>query len=174
MFRLDNLIEEWATKYKPLSHSMAAEATAKDKSFWRIDTLNESNEFVARSTVAKSPCVAVSTLVDAQVCRTNRSMVEYDHTIYVLIKQTSASTTKSRTDELQAAQLKADADDIIQDLLAWLGEKKRTMKALSGLELDKAEWATIPVKYNNWWVCGLAIPVIVPRRTCVLAERYND
>ena len=38
MFRLDNVLEDWATRYKPLSHDMAA--GSKKKTFFRVTMID--------------------------------------------------------------------------------------------------------------------------------------
>ena len=47
------------------------------------------------------------------------------------------------------------------------------MSALRGINLDKAEWASIPVKYAEWHILGIQLEQISPRTICVNKEKYN-
>lgn len=201
MFRFDNILEQWAIHYKPLSHDPAADA--KRRAFYRIDTINSNNEFVQSHNIAHSPCMAYSTLIDASLARGNNKLISYRHAIYFLVKQPAPKNNAKTTinDAMEATEAKFDADNLVQDLLAFLyalkDEVRRNTpssivtndstiverlaaemstderKAFAGLKLDDAEWGTMPVRYNQWWICGLEIEQLVPRNLCVIEERYK-
>lgn len=196
MFRLDNLLEQWAVRYKPLNHDPMADA--KRKAFYRIDTINNNNEFVQSHNIAHSPCMAYSTLIDASLARGNSKFISYRHSIYFLVKQAAPKSNAKTTinDAIEATEAKYDADVLVQDLLSFLfalkehiqknetstdsvvGQIASTLtsderKAFAGLRLDGAEWGTMPVRYNGWWVCGLEIEQLVPRNLCIVEERYS-
>ena len=197
MFRLDNLLEQWAIYYKPLSHNPHADA--KRKAFYRIDTINNNNEFVQSYNIAHSPCMAYSTLIDASLARGNSKFISYRHSIYFLVKQAAPKSNAKTTinDAIDATEAKYDADVLVQDLLSFLfalkehiqknntstetvvGKIASTLtpdehKAFAGLRLDGAEWGTMPVRYNGWWVCGLEIEQLAPRNLCIVEERYSQ
>lgn len=201
MFRLDNILEAWAAAYKPLSHEIGAES--QHRTFYRIDTINSNNEFVQNYNMAVSPCMAYSTLIDASLSRTNKKFISYRHVIYFMVKQAAPKSNARTmvNDSLEATEAKYDADVLVQDLLAFLYALKTAsgqtvrgtattkeddmiaailatlpkddLKGIAGLQLDGAEWGTLPVKYNHWWICGLEIEQLVPRNLCVVAERYR-
>lgn len=201
MFRLDNILETWAASYKPLSHEIGAES--QHRTFYRIDTINSNNEFVQNYNMAVSPCMAYSTLIDASLSRTNKKFISYRHVIYFMVKQAAPKSNARTmvNDSLEATEAKYDADVLVQDLLAFLYALKTAsgqavrgtattkeddiiaailatlpeddLKGIAGLQLDGAEWGTLPVKYNHWWICGLEIEQLVPRNLCVVAERYR-
>ena len=199
MFRFDQLLEEWATRYKPLSHDPAADA--KQKAFYRIDTINNNNEFVQSYNIAHSPCMAYSTLIDASLARGNGKIISYRHSIYFMVKQEPPKRNAKTTinDALEATEAKFDADELVQDLLAFLFALKDELKnpqagangkssivrqiakclspeerkAFAGLNLETAEWGTMPVRYNGWWICGLEIEQLAPRSLCIVEERYK-
>lgn len=81
MFRLDNLLEDWATRYKPLSHD-PAEGT-KHKTFYRIDRLGGDNGFARNFNTAPSPCMAFPTSIDAKMGR-NAKQISYHHGFYFM------------------------------------------------------------------------------------------
>lgn len=45
-------------------------------------------------------------------------------------------------------------------------------EGLRGLQLEQANWDTLPAVFNGWQLCGLTIEQTVPRRLCVNPERY--
>lgn len=199
MFRFDNILEAWACIYKPLSHDINGHGR---KTFYRIDTINNNNEFVQNYNLAATPCMAYSTLVDASRARANAKSISYRHSIYFMVKQAAPQhNAKTVVNDADAeTDAKYYADEMVQDLLAFLDElKKESQRAINGnsthqpqtaierivsalpkeeqmgingLQLDGAEWGTFPMKYNRWWVCGLEIEQISPRLLCVNGEKY--
>ena len=67
MFRFDNILEEWAKRYKPLSHDPQS---AKTRTFYRLKTINMENAVMRNQNTAKSPCMAYSIVVDAEMKNT--------------------------------------------------------------------------------------------------------
>ncbi len=182
--KLSNILEMWAMLYEPISHN--PEKGSKDKAFYKIRTINDNSEFVRNQNTAKSPCMAYSVLIDAQASA-NKS-VNYAHAIYLLDRAKSTSLAKSaRQDDDMGENIQQELDEYAQDLLAYLGELKRTgrcpisgtvftaseMAALRGINLDKAEWASIPVKFAEWHILGIQLEQISPRTICVNKEKYN-
>jgi len=184
MFRLDNFLEKWATIYKPLSHDPSADA--KHKTFYRIDRLGGDNTFARNFNTAHSPCMAFPTAIDAKMGRIP-SQIVYHHGFYFMSKQSSASLGKlNHSADLDAADCKAELNDLAQALLAWLyAERKRATDpatlnnytqeeriALQGLDLEHAEWWTVPELYNGWWVLGIEFDRTESRTLCVKPEDY--
>lgn len=127
MVRFDKLLESWAEIYKPLSHN--PDKSKKQKSFYRIDSLNAENEFVRNINTAKSPAMAFSTLVDAKVMPGEKA-VSYINTVYFMLKQTSSGMkTTPKTDDDAACECKADLDEMCQDLCAFLAELRAAASA---------------------------------------------
>jgi len=170
MFRFDNLLEDWACSYKPLSHDKAR--GSKDRAFYRVDTISAESDFVRNFATAKSPCMAYATNLDARIGK-NTNTIEYTHTIYFLVKQSGQGLTKKALDDQDATECKYQSDELVQDLLAYLMDKKRSESGLKGLDIEGAEWATIPVKFNGWWICGLQMTQYVHRHLCVDATKYS-
>ena len=185
MFRLDNLLEDWATRYKPLSHDPAE--GAKHKTFYRIDRLGGDNGFARNFNTAPSPCMAFPTSIDAKMGR-NAKQISYHHGFYFMVKQASASLSKTNhSADLDAADCKAELNDLAIALLAYLFDlraKARKMQlgdtytkadciAIAGLELEEAEWWTVPELYNGWWVLGIEFDRTESRELCVNEEQYH-
>ncbi len=184
-FRLDNILEDWASHYLPLSHDK--EKGSKDKRFFRIKTINSENEWMRNTNTVKSPCMLFSVLIDAQANGNNKT-VNYLYTIYFASKAISRGLAKNvKQDDENGTDQQLDMDDMVQDLIAYLHKIKSdgkcpitnkefdapTREALKGLQLDKVEWASIPVKYNEWHIMGVSLEQITPRLLCVNQEKYK-
>ncbi len=184
-FRLDNILEDWAAMYKPIGHDK--NRSLKDKRFFRIKDLGQENEWHRNANTLKSPCLLYSAMIDAE-SQGNGKSVNYLHKIYFAAKLEARSLAKSaRQDNELGAEQQMELDDMVQDLLAYLYKIRETgvcpisgtpfdtptRNALRGLDLEKAEWASIPAKFAEWYPMGLYIQQITPRLLCVNPERYE-
>lgn len=182
MFRLDEYLEHWAEIYRPLSHDPSPRS--KHRSFYRIDRLGDSNEFVRNFNTAPSPCMSVPTNINAGM-GTDINQVVYHHALYFMVKQPTLGLTKTALqDDLTAAQCKEELDSLAQALLAYLKKEKTQAKnypnnyekelriALSGIDIQSAEWWSVPKLYNGWWVLGLEFDRIDSRKLCVNPADY--
>lgn len=184
VYRFDKILEDWATIYKPLSHKK--EKKAKAKRFYLIKNLTTDNEFARTVNTALSPCMLYSVLIDAET-NGSKDHIIYHHEIYFASKAVSPSLAKTaRQDDELGSDIQLALDEMVQDLIAYLDTMRRTRQhpltgepvsnetyqCLRGLALDKAQWASCPVKFNEWHLMGLSIEAIVPRRKCVNPEDY--
>ena len=181
---LSEILEKWAELYIHLSHD--PKKGSKDKAYCEVTTINDQSYFMRNNNSIKSPCMAYSILIDAE--GTSSSSVSYLHNIYFMSKAKMVSLAKNakQDDELGATQQML-MDEMVQDLLTYLFELKRTGKcpitgrtfdqptlfAIKGLDLVKAHWASIPIKYGEWHILGLSIEQLVPRSLCIIPEKYK-
>lgn len=202
MFRLDNILEDWASAYRPLSNQKQRDA--KHRTFFRISMIDGNSEFVRNFTTTPSPAMAYATHIDAELAQQNPKAITYRHVIYFMVKQAEGGRSKTiATDEDAATEARFETDEMVQDLLAVLKAIKgiaggKTLPAtvlnglpveikdfiqqtadnpeyaqgLRGLQLDGARWGTLPVYLNGWQVCGLTIEQISPRLLCINPEKY--
>lgn len=200
MFRFDNILEHWATIYRPLSHDPSAHS--KHRTFFRISMIDADSYFVRNFNTQPSPAMAYATHIDAELAAQNPKATSYRHVIYFLVKQAAGNLSKTAiTDEMSATEARFYTDEMVQDLLAYLfilkgiaggksapadaapvlssvpgtpvsGFDKETREALRGLQLDQAHWGTLPVTLNGWHVCGLTIEQISPRQLCITPNKY--
>ena len=183
-FRFDNILEDWAVRYKKIAHDPAA--GSKERAFYRIKSLTTENDWMRNSNTAKSPCMLYSMMVDAQ--SGGAKTIKYQYDIYIALKAVSSGLKKSaKQDDMLTADIQLELDEMVQDLLAFLGVMRKTgvhpitekpidantRRMLAGLELEKAEWASIPVKLNEWHISGISIDNVVPKKQCVDKEMYD-
>ncbi len=183
---LSTILEKWAQLYKPISHD--PKRGSKDKAYYEIKTINQDSEFVRNQNTAKSPCMAYSVLVDAEMNSTK--VVNYRHTVYFMSRAKTRSLAKNakQDDELGTDQ-QLLMDDMVQDLIQYLRDLKHygrcpitgetydtpTMLSLRGLSLDKCEWGSLPVKYAEWHLMELSIDQDqpLPAIGCINKEKYH-
>ena len=197
MFRLDNILEHWATVYRPLSHTSGAKSD--HRTFFRLSMIDGNNFFTRNFATMTDVTNAMgyATHIDAEMAAQNPKAVSYRHVIYFMVKQEAGTLSKTAaTDEQAATEARFIADDMVQDLLAFLLALKgvaggktppaddtvlsgfsaeittETREGLRGLQLDQAHWGTLPVMLNGWQICGLTIEQITPRRLCLTPSRY--
>ena len=105
MFRLDNLLEKWASIYSPLANACGC---GTSQNFFRIDRIGGDNAFARNFNTAPSPAMAVPTNIDAEM-GDNPKQVVYHHGIYIMVKQASAAAnmpTTNHADEREASDCK--------------------------------------------------------------------
>lgn len=183
-FRFDKILEDWASIYKPIGHDK--QKGSKNKRFFRIKTISTDNEFMRNANSVGTPCMLFSVLIDAETDGKDKA-VNYRYMIYFASKSISRTLAKNakQDDDLGYDQQLA-MDSMVQDLLAYLHVIRQTgvcpitnvpfdnvtVQGLKGLMLDRADWASAPVKFNEWHIMGLAIQGISPRLLCVNKEQY--
>lgn len=184
MFRLDPIIEHWATIYKPISHS--ADKKKKHKAFYRVRALEENNEFVRNFNTACSPAVAYSNLIDGRLRGKDIRHSDYSHTIYFLVKQKEVGRATIKNEDDEAAECLYQLNGLVEEFLAWLMEERRIQidpqhttdrfvrECWRGLDVEGAEWASAPMKWNGWWVMGLEISQLQPRPLCSTVADYSE
>lgn len=192
MFRLDDILEQWAVIYRPLSHDPSAKS--KHRTYFRISMINDQSYFVRNFNIQPTPSMAYATHIDADMA-VNPKFVTYQHFIYMLVKQANGHQQNAVTDEIAATEARYECNDLVQDLLSFLehlktaannncteltvaGHKfsitKETRQGLRGLQLEKAHWGTLPTHYNGWQICGLTLDQLCPRDLCIVESRYIE
>lgn len=205
MFRLDNILEHWATLYAPLSHD--TDPAAKHRTFFRISMIDANSEFVRNFATTPSPAMAYSTHYNAEMGEQNSNVIRYRHAIYFMAKQQSGTLSKTAaTNDLAATEARFYTDELAQDLIAVLKALKSMAngkslskeqcdglpsdmiawlqstaadaeyhEGLRGLQVEQANWGTIPLpngSLNGWQLCGITIEQSMPRQKCITPSKY--
>lgn len=194
MFRLDNILEQWAAVYKPLSHSMEADAKPKDRAFFRIQEIELQSAWSRNMAEIDHPCLLFRTNIEANLDGKNPKFAEYFWGIYLAVKQKSVNNV---TDELGATDCKFQLDSMCISLLAflfalqdycsgksWPNGTPTSLRAIGesltdverrqvrAMQLEKTSWWTTPVHLNGWWLLGLELHALDPRQLCIVSEEY--
>lgn len=190
MFQLDNILEYWATIYKPIAHDPAAKS--KDKRFFRIQEIDMQSEWSRNMNTIDKPCLLFRNAIEAELDKQNPKHVRYFWGVYLVVKQ--KGVPNNVVDELGASDCKRRLNEMVIDLLAWLDDlrtkagngrtdasnpffsltDRETREGLRGLRLEETAWWTTPVHLNGWWILGLELHCLDPRLLCVNAEKYIE
>lgn len=173
MFRIDNYLEVWASNFKPISHVVGGKGKAKR--FYRMDSIHKLPEFSANLTNAMSPSMGVVTQVDLGENKDNPKFYLLTWRIFFFVKQKGSVLQNGVTDEVAAADAKAEGFELANKLMAYLYNDKTVNKnpELQGLVLDSTEIFSIPEIFNGWWATEMMIGYMISRPKCINQEDYS-
>lgn len=170
---MDEYLERWAEKYKPISH--VPNAGSKEKRFYRISAITSMPDFTAKIVNAKSPSLAYVTMVDGTLGGQSEKFIMLTHRVFILIKQQGAVLQNGVAEDIAATDAKLLGAEIAQDLLAYIyNDKKNGNKDLAGIDFKGSVIFTTPQMFNGWWPTELTFNEIVSRNLCVNPEKYYD
>lgn len=190
MFRLDNILEHWASIYRPLSHTLAPSAKPKDKAFFRIQEIDLQSEWSRNMNLIDHPCLLFRTQIESELEKDNPKRIQRFWGIYFAVKQKGAPNNVVDDDAATDAKLLLDKMTI--DLLAFLFDlqekaaagrtdvstplytlsDRETRESLRGLRLEQTSWWTTPVHLAGWWLMGIELHALDPRKLCVNPDDY--
>lgn len=174
MFRMDEYLERWASKYKLLSHH--PEAGSKGKRFYRIDAITSVPSFLANLANAGQVSLAYVTQFDAVLAGQGEKFLMREHRVFVLVKQQGVDVQNGVTEELAAADAKAVGAEVAQDLLAYIynDQKRNGNKDLEGIDFKGAAIFSTPQMFNGWWPTEVTFSQLMKRNLCVNPEKYHE
>ena len=118
MFRMDEYLEKWATKYKPISHQ--PEAGSKGKRFYRLDSITSVAPFLANLVNVKTSSMGYITQVDGVLAGNSEKFLMKEHRVFFFVKQQGIDLQNGITEELAATDAKHEGAEMAEDLLAYL------------------------------------------------------
>ena len=174
--RIDNLIEQWATVYKPISHDPCK--GSKQRRFFRFDSLEKALDITSQFTGFKSPVSGIVTQFDGV---SRGKLMELEVIVFVFTKQLSPRSDANGA-EIAATDAKWYGAEMCNDLWIWLTEKKKSVANdtknelywLTGLDTDSVKILSYPVMLNDWWPTMLEVKVKVPRQLCSDESKYTS
>lgn len=152
---MSNVLEHWATIYKPLSHQTESKKL-KDQSFFRIRYIDLENIFQRNANTVHTPCMLYSVLSTGEFQTAGKMTVS--HQIWFLAKVKDTPQTLGRYDGNQIENTATDLMDYCKDLVSWLSVVKRGGKCpVTGRSFDddpviSAELQSIDISSIS---CGL-------------------
>lgn len=121
---ISNILEHWATIYKPLSHK--PEGKLEEQAFFRIRYIDLENIFSRNANVVHSPCMLQSVINTGEFRDANK--MEVSHQVWFLAKVKDTPQTLGRYDGQKIEQAAEDLMEYCKDLVAWIVQVKRTGK----------------------------------------------
>lgn len=185
---ISNILEHWASIYKPLSHNPESDRL-EDQSFFRIRYIDLENTFSRNANVIHSPCLLQSVAATGDMAGTGK--IRVSRQVWFLSKLKDTSQTLGRFD---GDRLKAAADDLTdhcEQLTSWLLEVKRTgicpvtqrsfaddaqvLAELQSIDPESFSYGVMPDIYaGQWLIAGLDWKALRPiyKFRCGMEGKY--
>ena len=198
MFRLDNILEHWAEIYDRLSHNEATHKTfcrigMIDAQSYFVRNYNMMDRYamayvthIDADLAQQNPNAityrhVIYFLVKQQNAQGKNDVTDEDAAtnarfltddmvqdlLAVLKAMKSLVNGKSLPQELLKPEAAA-----IREFVAQTAADPQYREGLRGLQLEQANWGTLPVQISGWQLCGLTIEQVAPRLLCINLERY--
>lgn len=119
---ISNVLEHWATIYKPLSHKI--DGKLGEQSFFRILDIEEENIFSRNKNIIHSPCMLHRVVDSGELLNHKQALVT--HQVCFLIKVGDSSKTLGRHDGLKQQLAAAELMQICEDFISYLLELRDT------------------------------------------------
>ena len=162
---ISDVLEHWATIYKPLSHRPDT-GRLEDQSFFRIRYIDLENIFQRNANIIHSPCMLQSVTSTGEL--KGSKSVKVSHQVWLLSKIKDTAQTLGRYDGKRLEQSSNDLVEYAEDFIAWLVEVKRTgicpvtqrsfkdepqvLSELSNIDLESISYGVIPDIYSGQWL----------------------
>ena len=162
---ISNVLEHWATIYKPLSHRPDT-GRLEDQSFFRIRYIDLENIFQRNANIIHSPCMLYSVVTTGEMASAKRTRVS--HQVWILAKLKDTAQTLGRFDGVKLERLSIEITEYCEDLISWLLEVKRTGKCpvtdrtfaedsqlkaeLTAVDTDSINYGLVADIYNGQWL----------------------
>lgn len=162
---ISNILEHWATIYKPLSHNSAS-GKMEDQSFFRIRYIDMENIFSRNANLIHSPCMLQSVVTTGEL--KSAKVSEVSHQVWILAKLKDSAQTLGRFDGIKLEQTAQDLMEYCEDLVSWLVEVKRTgkcpvtgrtfnedpqlMRELQSINIESISYGLVADLYNGQWL----------------------
>lgn len=167
---ISDILEHWATIYKPLSHNPESDRL-EDQRFFRIRYIDLENIFTRNANVLHSPLMLQSVAITGNLVKKNA--MEVSRQIWLLAKIKDTAQTLGRFDGLRIEQTANELMEHAEQLVSYLMELKRTggicpitkqsyksdpqlAMELSALDTDSIDCGIVPDLYQGWMVAGVS------------------
>lgn len=173
---ISDILEHWATIYKPLSHKPESDRLEEQR-FFRIRYIDLENIFTRNANVLHSPLMLQSVAITGNLVKKNA--MEVSRQIWLLAKIKDTAQTLGRFDGLRIEQTANELMEHAEQLVSYLMELKRTQTCpikhisyksdpqlameLSALDTDSIDCGIVPDLYNGQWlICGVSWKSLKP------------
>jgi hypothetical protein len=167
ILRFDNIVEEWARKYKPMQHDNSA--NSKNKRYFGLGSVSSIPDFVNTLPKNASPAVGCVTHLEGNL---QGKFLYPNYKVYFFVK----CPTMVNKDSLMEANAKAECLDHAIKFIAWLQDQKRVKqrKELGQIDTENIDYDTRGPLFDNWYACELYIRNIEFAPKCVNPVDYVE
>ena len=167
---ISNILEHWASIYRPLSHHPESERL-EDQSFFRVRYIDLENIFSRNANIIHSPCMLYSVLTTGELVDAKKASVS--HQVWFLAKVKDTPQTLGRYDGNKIERVTQELCGMAMDLCVYLTELKRSggvcpitkrsfksdpqlAMELQALKVESIGWGIMPhIIQNNYLCCGV-------------------
>lgn len=167
MKNFKELIEEWASKYKPMLHTPGE--TGKNKRVFLFDNITSIPSFMAKLPDTKSPCVGYEYPAEGNI-KGGKDMPE--HVIYFMVK---AHSMQDNSKEFSSEAVR-EAKTHLFKFIAWLrreSDRRPELRNLN-LETESIRYSTYGPFMNNWYAVFVEISDVEKFDACVDENDYIE
>ena len=161
---ISNILEHWATIYKPLSHKK--EGKLEEQSFFRIRYIDLENIFSRNANIIHSPCMLYSVLTTGDFV--DKRMMRVSHQVWFLMKVKDTPQTLGRYDGNKIEMAAEDLMECCKDMVSWMQEVKDhgecpithrffadeplVMKEMESIDISSFSCGLIGELYSGQWL----------------------
>lgn len=162
---ISNILEHWASIYKPLSHRPESERL-EDQSFFPIRYIDLENIFSRNANIIHSPCMLQSVITTGELVDARKAVVS--HQVWFLSKMKDDPQILGRYSGTQLERATSDLVEYCEQLVSWLFEVKRTgvcpvtkrsfaddaqlLAELRSIDPESVSFGVMPDIYANQWL----------------------
>lgn len=119
---ISNILEHWATIYKPLSHK--PEGKLEEQAFFRILDLEEENIFTRNANLIHSPCMLHRVVSSGELKTAKQTQVT--HQVCFLVKVKDTAQKLGRHDGLKQQQAADELMEMCEDFISYMIQLRKT------------------------------------------------
>ena len=154
---ISNILEHWASIYKPLSHNPESERL-EDQSFFRIRYIDLENIFSRNANIVHSPCMLYSIITTGELVDAKK--VSVSHQVWFLAKVKDTPQTLGRYDGNKIERTANDLTDYCKDLIAHtqrsFADDAVVMAELQSIDTSSISFGMVGDIYaGQWLVVGM-------------------
>ena len=184
-----NILEHWATIYKPLSHKPES-GRLEDQSFFRIRDIDEENIFSRNANIIHSPCMLYRIVSSGELKSARQTEVTYQ--VCFLTKLKDSAKSLGRYDGLKLQQASDDLMTYCEDLCSYFARLKQTQVCpvtgrsfkdepqlameISAINMESFAYGVNPLFHGSQWLladCYWTALRPLYNFTCNVNQKYN-
>ena len=164
---ISDILEHWATIYKPLSHNPESDKL-EDQRFFRIRYIDLENIFQRNIGQMHDLCMLYS--ITSTGSLKGEKKAEVSHQIWFLGKCKDTAKTLGRFSGIQQQQTNDYVISVCEDFISWLlavrkdgidpitkqsfASDPQLLQELKAIDIDSIGYGTLPELYANQWIIG--------------------
>lgn len=154
------IIEEWATKYKPMQHTPGE--SGKNKRFFLFDNIVSIPSFMAKLPDLKSPCVGYEFAQEGTI---KGGLDKPVHVVYFIVK----AENMNPVNKLQSYEAIQEAKTHMRKFLAWLRTQQEERHVFRNINLDTTDiqYSSYGPFLNNWYAVFIELTDVEKINLCI-------